>query len=235
MRLPSELLSLIKQGESHTVEFKKSATEITKDVYHTVCAFSNRDGGHIFLGVEDSGHIIGIRLDCIDQMKKDFVTCVNNENKIYPPLYLTPIEYEYEEMRILYIHVPVSSGVCRCSGRIYDRNHESDIDITNHSDEVYRLYARKNGSYFVNKVTRFGIDTLRPDLIDRARRMTRARGENHPWKTMSDEELLRSAGLILTDEYTQQEGITIASILLFGKDSTIMAVLPQHKTDAISV
>jgi ATP-dependent DNA helicase RecG len=50
---------------------------------------------------------------------------------------------------------------------------------------------------------------------------------------MSNEELLRSAGLILTDEHTQQEGITLAAILLFGHDSTIMSVLPQHKTDAI--
>lgn len=29
------------------------------------------------------------------------------------------------------------------------------------------------------------------------------------------------------------EGITLAAILLFGKDSTIMSVLPQHKTEAI--
>lgn len=152
---------------------------------------------------------------------------------MYPPLYLVPIVYEYEGKSILYVRVPISSAVCRCNGKIYDRNHEADIDITNHADEVYRLYARKRGSYFSNKVTRFGLDSLRPDLIERARKMTRARGENHPWKTMSDEELLRSAGLILTDEYTQQEGITIAAILLFGKDSTIMSVLPQHKTDAI--
>lgn len=41
------------------------------------------------------------------------------------------------------------------------------------------------------------------------------------------------AGLILTDEYTQQKGVTIAAILLFGQDSTIMSILPQHKTDAI--
>lgn len=50
---------------------------------------------------------------------------------------------------------------------------------------------------------------------------------------MSDEQLLRSAGLILTDADTGREGITLAAILLFGKDSTIMSVLPQHKTDAI--
>lgn len=63
--------------------------------------------------------------------------------------------------------------------------------------------------------------------------MTRVRGKEHPWRSMSDEEMLRSAGLILADDFSQREGITLAAILLFGKDSTIMSVLPQHKTDAI--
>ena len=81
-------MALIEQGESHVVEFKKSTTDITKDVYESVCAFSNRDGGHIFLGVKDNGKILGIQPDHIDQMKKDFITAINNENKMYPPLYL---------------------------------------------------------------------------------------------------------------------------------------------------
>ena len=50
---------------------------------------------------------------------------------------------------------------------------------------------------------------------------------------MSDEELPRGAGLILKDPERQLEGITLAAILLFGKDSTIPSVLPQHKPDAI--
>ena len=50
---------------------------------------------------------------------------------------------------------------------------------------------------------------------------------------MSNEELLRSANLILTDPETKREGITLAAILLFGKDNSIMSVLPQHKTEAI--
>ena len=82
-------------------------------------------------------------------------------------------------------------------------------------------------------MTRFQLNDLRSDLMERARAMTSARSANHPWKTMSDEEMLRSAGLILKDEERQLEGITLAAILLFGKDSTIMSVLPQHKTDAI--
>ena len=74
---------------------------------------------------------------------------------------------------------------------------------------------------------------LRADLIGRARKMSRIRNMNHPWLTMEDEELLRSAGLILKDDERHREGITLAAILLFGKDITIMSAIPQHKTDAI--
>ncbi len=63
--------------------------------------------------------------------------------------------------------------------------------------------------------------------------MALARNKNHVWENMSNEELLRSANLILTDPETKREGITLAAILLFGKDNSIMSVLPQHKTDAI--
>ena len=232
--IPKELQDLISGGENLTVEFKKSTKEITKDVYETVCSFSNREGGHIFLGVKDNGEILGIEPNCVERMKKDFINSVNNSSKMYPPLYLSPQEYTLDEKIIIYIRVPVSSDVCRCNGKIYDRNHEADLDITNHSDEVYQLYSRKSGTYFVNKVfSKLSFKDLRSDIIDRARRMTHLRTDNHPWLGMSDEELLRSAGLILKDPSSGEEGITLAAILLFGTDSLIMSVLPQHKTDAI--
>lgn len=229
-----ESLEIIGKGECHTTEFKKSTTDITKDVYESICAFSNRDGGHVFLGVKDNGEILGIEPNCIEKMKKDFVTAINNANKMYPPLFLTPVEHELQGRKILHIYVPVGTQVSRCSGRIYDRNNESDIDITDNEELVYKLYARKQGTYFVNKVfPEWGMDVLRSDLIERARKMTRARSNNHPWLSMDDEELLRSAGLILLDHESRREGITLAAILLFGKDTTIMSALPQHKTDMI--
>lgn len=229
-----ELTNIFAKGENISVEFKKSTTDITKDVYETVCSFSNRDGGHIFLGVKDDGTVLGVDRSCADKIKKDFVTSINNPQKIFPPLYLQPEDIEYDGKLIIHIYVPSCTQACRCSGRIYDRNHDSDNDITDNANLVYQLYARKQSSYFVNKVyPNLTMDALRPDIIDRARQMARGRNRNHPWLTMSDEQLLRSTGLILTDVDTNKEGLTLASILLFGKDSTIMSVLPQHKTDAI--
>ena len=39
-----ELMKIIQNGEGNSIEFKESMKEITKDVYDTVCSFSNRDG-----------------------------------------------------------------------------------------------------------------------------------------------------------------------------------------------
>ena len=124
--------------------------------------------------------------------------------------------------------------MCRHNGRIWDKSYEGDINITDHSELVYKLYARKQGSYFVNKVyPNLDIDFLDASVIDKAKKMAVSRNKNHVWENMSNEELLRSANLILTDPETKREGITLAAILLFGKDNSIMSVLPQHKTDAI--
>jgi ATP-dependent DNA helicase RecG len=234
MLLPDSLLALIQQGEGLNVEFKRSAMEITSDVYETVCSFSNREGGHIFLGVKDNGEILGVQKDRVDQMKKNFVTAINNRNKINPPLYINPIDYEFEGKTIIYIQVPCSQSVCRCSGKIFDRNYDSDLDITDNEGLVYQLYARKQDTYYVNKVFPvFTIADLRHDLIDRARTMAKFRTPDHPWQHMTDMELLRSAALILTDTSTGREGLTLAAILLFGSDNLIVSALAHHKTDTI--
>ena len=48
----SNILQLLKNGENIFVEYKESKTELNKDVYQTVCIFSNR-AGDIFLGGKD--------------------------------------------------------------------------------------------------------------------------------------------------------------------------------------
>jgi len=67
-----KILSLIKQGESQTVEFKLS---FQKEVIVSVVAFANAKGGKIFIGVSDNGEIVGVTLkketlqDWVNQIK----------------------------------------------------------------------------------------------------------------------------------------------------------------------
>ena len=71
--------------------------------------------------------------------------------------------------------------MCRHNGRIWDRSYEGDINITDHSELVYKLYARKQGSYFVNKVyPTLDIYFLDASVIDKAKKMAVSRNHYHP-------------------------------------------------------
>jgi len=132
------------------------------------------------------------------------------------------------------IYIPESSQVHRCNGRIYDRNEDGDLDITNNTDLVANLFIRKQRTFTENEIYPYAtMNDLKTELIDRIRIMASNRQSNHPWSSMNNEELLRSAGLIQKDFKTGADGPTLACLLLFGKDETIISVLPYHKTDAI--
>lgn len=104
-------------------------------------------------------------------MLKDFTTSVNNANKINPPLYLTPQIFDINGKTVIYIWVPEGTQLRRLNGRIWDRTHEGDIDITDNAELVYKMYARKQSTYFVNKVyPKLGLDFLDFDVIQRAKR-----------------------------------------------------------------
>ena len=66
------LLEMIREGEGIATEFKTCRNRLSRDVYETVCAFLNRHGGTILLGVTDSGDIQGIEHDAVAQIKKGF-------------------------------------------------------------------------------------------------------------------------------------------------------------------
>lgn len=73
-----EILKLIQNGENLTIEFKESKNRPNKDLYETVYAFANRAGGNMFLGIKDEGTVTGIDENHIENIKKNFITTINN-------------------------------------------------------------------------------------------------------------------------------------------------------------
>jgi ATP-dependent DNA helicase RecG len=67
-----QLKKLIRKGESLTLEFKECRRTLNRDIYETVCAFLNRHGGTLLLGVADSGEITGVDADCVAQIQEGF-------------------------------------------------------------------------------------------------------------------------------------------------------------------
>ena len=132
------------------------------------------------------------------------------------------------------IYVPESSQVHRCNGRIYDRNEDGDLDITDQTTQVAHLYQRKQATYSENKIYhRVQPADLRADLIERCRRYVRINKQSHPWVNMDDLDLLKSAQLYQIELETGEQGVTLAGVMLFGTDQQILQVCPAHRTDLI--
>lgn len=227
-RNSEQLAALIREGEGLTMEFKACGGGLSRDVYETVCAFLNRHGGTILLGVQDDGTVAGIPHDSIRQLRQDFVTAINNPQKLTPPTYPSVDQIKLDGRLLLHVFVPESSQVHRCNGRIYDRNEDGDLDVTDHTVQVARLYQRKQATYSENRVfPRIQVADLRTDLIERCRNHVRINRKDHPWVDMTDEELVNSAQLYQPDPETGTSGVTLAGVMLFGTDSQILQACPR--------
>ncbi len=228
------ILAILSAGEGITIEFKECKESIPKNVYETICSFLNRSGGDLLLGVSDDGYIVGVNESAVTTIKKDFVTSINNPQKITPPVYLSIDEYNIDGKIVAHVLIPESSQVHRCNGKIFDRNEDGDIDITDNQTLISQLYLKKQINYSENRVYPYcKLNDLDENLINKARKLAVNQNPSHPWKEMTNLELLKSAKLYSKDYQTNKEGITLAGILLFGKEETILSVLPHHKTDLI--
>ena len=230
----SEICEIITQGESVSVEFKEAKEKVPASFYETVVSFANTKGGVILLGVDDEGNVTGIHPDNKAKYLKNIVTALNSCDNVKPALYLNPAAIEFEGKTVIAVQVPISSQVHDHAGRIYIREYEVDIDITDNQHKIRGLFLKKGTIYTENhiypglKITDFDVS-----LFDKARNLIRSNRHDHPWLTVDNMQMLRDAVLYCNDYEQNKEGFTLAAALLFGKDLTIQNLLPAYKVEAM--
>jgi len=230
------LKSILTIGETVAVEFKRCGNGIESDVYETVCSFLNRFGGDIFMGVLDDGTVLGVPEKAAPDMIKNFISVVSNQVLFSPTVYLVPEIIKYDKKRmIIHVHIPPSAEVHSYKRVIYDRVDDADVKVTA-TGAIAQMYIRKQNIFTEKKIYPHArMSDLRLDLLPKIRMMARNNAPNgtHSWTTMSDEELLKSAGLYGQDITTGEKGLNLAAIMLLGRDDVILNVAPAYVTDAL--
>lgn len=228
------LQSILTIGETIAVEFKRCGNGIESDTYETVCSFLNRFGGDIFMGVLNDGTVVGVPKKAAPDMVKNFIKVVSNPDLFAPTVYLVPQIIEYEEKTIIHVHIPPSAEVHSYKKVIYDRVDDADVKVTA-TGALAQMYIRKQNLFTEKKIYPYAkMEDLRLDLLPKIRIMAQNHaGGKHPWTSMDDQELLKSAGLYGRDIATGEEGLNLAAIMLLGKDDVILNVAPAYVTDAL--
>ena len=228
-----DIESIIHKGEGIDVEFKECTHRLTDNFFETVCAFLNRNGGTIFLGISDAKQVVGVNTQEAESICKNIANQSNNAQKLYPTFLLAPELIEYKAKKLIRVYVPSSSAVHRCNSKFYDRSVDGDYELRT-DEQIKALYSRKSNLFSENTIYPFLFESdFEPGIVARVRQMIRNNRSNHPWNDLSDEDFFRTSGLYRNDVATGQTGFTMSALLLFGKPEVIQSAIPHYKVDAL--
>jgi ATP-dependent DNA helicase RecG len=220
----TELLDILRNGENSAVEFKRDVIT-PEQLAKELVAFSNFDGGMVLLGVEDDGSISGITRPKLEEWV--MTACRDKIRPAIIPFYEVLRDVEPGK-DVAVVRVPAGFNV----QRVWHNNRHIDyIRVGTQSrepttDELSRLFQQR-GTFRaelrpVSGATFNDLDLRRlKDYFGRVRNQ-----DDIP----ADDNLTGWQTLLLNTELMAEDGITLAAVLLFGRNPN--RFLPQAGIDA---
>lgn len=214
-----------------------------RDLWETYSAFANTQGGTVWLGItqrDDRLDLHGV-LEA-ERLVQDFWNLVNNRGKVSANLLreqdVQMLALPDSVARVIRIVVPradrrqrpVYIGIDPFRGT-YRRNYEGDFLCT--EDEVRRMFADRAEEPADSRImTGFSLNDIHVESLHQFRRLFGAR-QQHVWLGEDDRGLLEKLDGWRRDRKTDEEGLTLAGLLMFGRDRAIRdpAALPGFQLD----
>ncbi|MGE3540209.1 MAG: RNA-binding domain-containing protein [Candidatus Tectimicrobiota bacterium] len=234
---PMELLTRLNWTEDDELERKSARGGLPRSLWETYSAMANTHGGVILLGVEDDGRVSGIGEPA--KQKKAFWDTINNRGKISLNLLTSDdvVEVKHNGSTLLAIRVPQASrdqkpvfiGQNPLTGS-YRRNYEGDYLCT--ESEVRRMLADHSEAPADGRLLEdFGLEDLDPASLQQYRQRFASHKPTHPWLSEDDTGFLTKLGGWRRDRKTKQQGLTVAGLLMFGRDDAIREAVPGYHLD----
>jgi ATP-dependent DNA helicase RecG len=234
---PLEILTRLNWVESNDLELKSAKGGLPSSLWETYSALANTQGGVILLGVDDDGVVTGI--NNVNSLKKSFWDTVNNRGKVSINLLSDGqvTEITDADKTILAICVPRASRAQRpvFLGQnplrgTYRRNHEGDYHCTD--EEVVRMLTDRGVDPADTKILEhYGLDDLDRPSLQQYRQRFASHKPTHPWLSEDDRGLLIKLGGWRKDRASEREGLTVAGLLMFGREEALREALPQYHVD----
>lgn len=225
-----ELLKLIQEGESLTLEFKSDRGPLQDDeMLEAIICLANYHGGYLLVGVEDNGDITGLH-------KKHLTTPGSLAgfiaSRTVPPISVEVDFLDISDKKIAVIQVPSARQVVATSdGKLIVRfidTHGKPGCRPLYPHELINWQAER-GSLDPSAMPIMGATWADLDPLEFTR-LKRMVDENHGDTVLldlSDLDMAKALGFVKTE----QEVITptLAGLLLVGKETALREYVPAHE------
>ncbi|MBF0440105.1 MAG: putative DNA binding domain-containing protein [Magnetococcales bacterium] len=215
--------------------------QVPASLWETYSAMANTEGGMILLGVKEKndGQLHPVGIFDIDRVERDFWNQINDPNKVNRNLLKrSDVERITIQERIIFIiRVPQAERRQRpifLNGNplkgTFVRRHDGDHRASD--EEVRRLLAEAEELPRDSEILDgFGLNDLEPDSLAAFRNLFRTQSPGHPFLAENDQEMLRQLGGWGRERASKREGVTLAGLLMFGRQRAILDRIPAFHID----
>ncbi len=233
MDLFDRILHATHIGESTDWEFKSAKGGFPGSFWETYSAMANSEGGWVILGVREKdqkAELDGLSAEQVERYKKALWDGLNDRGKVNINLLQSHHVQDVAmgDVRLLVIEVPRATRMQRpvylggnpLGGNPYRRRHEGDYHCSD--AEVRRMFSDADEMSRDYRILKgFHLSDLDEPTLAQYRQLLKASKVDHPWATLPDKELLEKLGGWRRDKNSGEEGLTLAGLLMFGKDQAI--------------
>lgn len=214
---------------------------LPEDFWPTYSAFANTQGGVVLLGVREKKLQFSVEgIANVTKVRKDLFDALNNRNKVSTNVLndASVREIVLEGRTILVIDIPRATRKQRpvylttnpFAGHTYRRLNDGDRQLPD--EEVKRMLAEQVEDSRDNRILRsFGIKDMNLETFRAYRQVFANRDPGHPWNAHDDHEFLRQIGGWRRNRETDESGLTLAGLLMFGQMVAIQEELPNYMLD----
>lgn len=214
--------------------------ELPKDFWPTYSAMANTHGGIVLLGIREKNGVFSIAgIENPAKVRGDLFNTLNNRSKVSANLLSDADvkEVRIEGKTLLAVHIPAASRKQKPVflhgqplGNTYRRLNDGD----RHCDDeaVKRMLAEQiEDERDARILTGFSMEDVDPESLRIYRQMLRDEKPGHPFLEQDDFEFLKSLRGWRRDRQTNESGLTLGGLLMFGNWAAIQEALPHYFLD----
>ncbi len=234
------LFERLGEQENLELEFKAAQNSLPNSIWETISAFANTKGGWIVLGIEERANVVEIKgVSDASALLDNFNSSVRNPKKISFSV-CGADDAKVEDLdgkQIIILRIPAASR----------KNRPVHV-----SDNPYRgtFLRRQSGDYKCNKqevdqmmreasvdsatstiLSKYDLNDLDSDTLNRYRRRYQTSLPASTFNSYDDREFLRAIGGFRRNRESGQEGLTVAGLLMFGKEVSLREWRARHLID----
>lgn len=232
-----ELIERLKGHEWRDIEFKEAQFAVPKDVYTSVSAFANTEGGHIVFGVakkDGSYEVVGVLHASVDDVQNAFLTTVRDRKKISAFIAVQENKIDDPNGVVLVFYIPEAS---RKEKPVYlDGNPKESYIRSGGTDQHC---SKEELLRFIRDASDLPYDSEPLDDVpaetcfdgDVIRWYRTEMNHRHPGRheALKDLEFLNEWGFVVEKE--GRLAPTRAGVLVFGQGKYVRQILPRPVVD----